>query len=758
MAYDSAYPMRTTSFKGGYIEPSETESPTTHTPNSLPHAHDHWRAAYLGHVGCESAEGAKSNFMGDNCCEDEKPSSYRSDVIRVPSHAHVPHDSAAPGIKKNSVTIENSPLGRTYENVNFHKNLKKVNNWSVNDNVQSNRGDSNRVTSSAKFTLNYNPELQNSFPARSRGLVSFQEKGSNELLYEDWCSCIDGENNYLGNVKDSDSYDSVSFGKRCDSPESVHSEASSFYYTAGANTVYEAIKAVRESLGGELECSSENETDRELISSDEATYNTSLRENYSKCPDPTPRTKYNKLPSPGTSSGSDLIDQLNELQEKYFGNAKAANSTEEDHKLLSNGTYDEALQSHGVVRAVPCVVLTDSDNQELCNSMEKSSLKKGVVKSKRPISSASYSGSALDSSSADEVPSHCDVEESEISECDRRVSGVWTTGTGGEADEESFGENSESTSDSKTYESYDRNLLSYPLRSSDQSSDTSCHKCHQLLKNLNCSCKCNTQSDLIFVTSQIHPIMDPYAASLSTSRNLNDNYGYEKIPPTCETKYPSEARPFRDDWEKSTLSDALHSDPSARISDTEAAEDNSLFHSYLNVPFSELDRSPDETKKERTLEDTSRTSLLDDVINCLGSKWPNSSQSSTTPSPERHSSSHGPSPAKKSEASQTKLPTKSRSFRSGKPPVSPGSRTREGAGSSVLRTSSLRRSRSASAGAKLRACSTNPPGPRPASFVGLPRPSSLGDMVPGTSDSGSQESLHYISLMPLDDLAPRPQW
>lgn len=806
--------------------------------------HNHWRTAYLGHVGCDSPLANSEQEEFDD-----------SDII-----SNVHWRGKKNFNSKSDDEICNNSGEQMYENVVFHKNLKKVSNLDdsscVSDNISdSDTGNSINITTTATVTLEC-PTLNKHYSdiSQSSSIITKisddrieQPRASNsrkydtctvsasfslaDLHYEDWSSAV-GDHEDTRQESDTES----SFDRKSTSSESLHSEASSFYYTAGANTIYEAVKSVRKSFADEYAYSENSEAASTFDSSDEITYNTSQYEKSFACTDDgfTEALNIGGSSSPTNSTGSDLIEQLNELQEKYFGAHN--NSTEHfsSSKCRSSSSSDVNENNfvsgfnplpEGLVRAVPCVVHSDSDsrsNEFHQRSRPNSRKKRSIGSDRRSSENEFHKKSENTNLNKSKVNPRSEPQEFKITkprsriyanlncndsedEVDKRVSGIWTTGTGGDADEESCADNSDSADySSKLYhlpqktKCLDNLEGKFSLDIENESNLRSNSSNHRNTlesdgrSNLRFSSgrKNNSKfSKLDENNGLLNENYDSFLGSYENVSNFNEctrttNSDVEEIP---EFNYADVSTlPEFDICDENLLNVSNDEKVLHETSFHEVDSDQSLNYdvndSYDSIILEDISKAITEEPQQDLLSvpeendnfthsyqdsfigdpNNKNSSLLDDVITCLGGKWHVSAPSSYPSSPAHKSEDTTPPVRRNS----------SRSSRIGKPPVSPGTRPKESfqsRSSNVSRAQSRRRSRSASAGAKLRGASSSRAVERPASMVGLPRPSSLADIVPEDvvllkqrqpPYSSSQESLHSLSLMPnnLDDLAPRPQW
>ncbi|XP_018015575.2 uncharacterized protein LOC108672429 isoform X1 [Hyalella azteca] len=764
-------------------------SPVNNFANSVG-AHDHWRAAYLGHVGCDSSKPYYDNLNHVGC----KKFPHQADVSRFTSQPR-------PCIKKNSdvSSEQRHSVGTTeamYENVIFLPSSRKKHEVTEEE-PETDENDIRsltNVTTTATITLNASDLLESSLSvpikecensAKSTAAIkadlSCREEPKNacDLIYEDWCSAIgDGE----AADDDNGSEQGLSFDQKSESDESIQSN-SSFYFTAGANTIYDVVKKVRTSFADEFDCPGAEELSGSN-SSDEVTYNTTLHESAcGKTESGEHREETFGACSSVSSNGSDLMGQFNELHEKYFG--KADDRPEAQNKSFVTPNDDVSSSSSddsqdGIVRAVPCVVLTDSDSADsfrtsAWNATTSCTVLNSCRANQNSSASSHFETSELLSETnrtKEKTGVNSEREgDSVISEdLDKRLSGMWTNGTGADADEESEGDNSELHGFSiraHVSPSLDKRTFEPP----DNISHTFCSVSPSWDSN-NCGNSDNTSYQRCFLNVEEHPpqFASPYYQNSAYYVNIgdaipgNDSAAFDSTsssPPRVSTS----SEPENDFEERFGEKHSSGNDLSASFDslDSEAGNLTENLCEFINrkvisssnkleVPENE-DVNWSRPYVDPCSENPNQCSLPDDVIICLNGKWKVSSSSApSTPCSDVACNATGKTTCASVRSSSH------RSSRCGKPPVSPGSRPRDSGGAASRSSSFRRRSRSASAGAKLRG--GNNSALRPSSMVGRPRPSSLADMMPGAqTHNNSQESLHSVCLIPsVDDFAPRPQW
>ena len=760
-----------------------------------------WRAAYLGHVGCD-AQAAMPNFDASGI-----PMSTNNEC-NITNNIHQEKKNA--DSKLNNTQCSLQEMDNMYENVVFHKDLKKVCKIEklIVENEPTDIEECKNVTTTATITLNsanFNTAKNNKFKSTINSIAKERSSPATpsvdnsctvtasfsltDLHYEDWCSAIgdsDDVNDESGNE--------CGFDRRSESSGSVHSEASSFYYTAGANTIYDAVKKVRKSFADEF-ADSEIDANSNYDSSDEVTYNLSLNEK-SLCTDDELSKQRDVCDncSPVSSTGSDLMDQLNELHEKYFGKPptisndkpKFSNCSKRSDPVSEESNTSSEFSGDFIVHAMPCVVLTDHDSSDSnCRQLPPSRSPLQTSRTGRKGKSRHKTVKSKNSRPRHYVNVDYDSEVSE--EVDKRISGIWTTGTGRDADEESCGENDESIDYGSTFYAFKEDVV--------ENHPTNEHNLKHFQNNSQSSSSSKGFDDISCIVTETPDKLNLHSSYNECDCNkgaINNCDSYQNLKyyqrnnmPSFNDQLPSYCN-FAD---VSTLPEFdVGSDDILDLSTEEINEERceSIFEidddqslSYKTNDFdniilggtsndllsksrlklldiSENVKDWSQPSKDPNPDYANQSSLLDDVITCLAGKW-------------KHSSSAPPSPGSVTprisvSSTPDDKPTQScsnRSSRTGKPPVSPGTRPRESAvnKSTSSRSQSRLRSRSVSAGAKLRG-TTNRVVARPASLVGLPRPSSLTDMASGVpSYSSSQESLHSVSLMlSFDDLAPHPQW
>ena len=612
---------------------------------------DYWRNVYLDHVGCDSSD------------YNEMSTGYMSDKTKlsrgVTGFIYPNEDYVRTSPTKKSPHVNYNP----YENVNYYddndrndfsaKSIEKefqdekLENMSL-DNSNVNFSDepmspTQETSSNQQFNLSYMRE---------------DEDVSTEPIYEDWVSCIGESQN---SITENRYKEYIPKTTRSETPESVHSE-NTYYYSAGANTIYEAVSQVRKTYADESDLSDDNRTTLDVdseVGSDKLTKDLPY----------TDQIKEKDTASSRDSCGSDLIEQFNELQKKYFGVNTSQQSLPVEKDCSSSR---EESEIGDVYCAVPCVVLNNADE-----NIDESEVKLNKNTNQRTTSFRqpfNLNKSASDSKCTNHASIYDD--ESNISEFNKRNSSIWT---GIEADEESCGESS-NTSESKTYDCVASEAAHSRLGHVSSCEDISC-------------------------TEQCRFYLEKNRGFYSHAKNEEDTVsGFESEDIIDEIAVTDKCDKFEDLILPPEKEDIYNQKDSCKS---------------LNTSEISLDQQSCSTASENEI-----TTSSGNDSNLLS----------------------------------TGLVVRRKVSGSGKPPVSPGSRSKEFQSAVLNRSGSFRkRSRSASSIAKMKSSATANPENRPSSLVGLPRPSSYGDMNTKSCNS-SQESLHSTYLMPFDDLAPHPQW